>query len=73
MPFTLEMDTSPQPHEAKRLGLDISKARTQLGWQPQLRLSDAIAMTGKWYLAHQTNQNMQAITRQQINDYFGAA
>lgn len=73
MPFTLEMDTSPQPHEAKRLGLDITKARTQLGWQPQIRLADAVAMTGDWYLAQQKSGDMAALTRRQINDYFGAA
>lgn len=37
------------PHEANLLTLDITKARTQLGWQPRLTLGECLAMTAEWY------------------------
>ena len=36
-------------HEVRFLGLDSSKARARLGWQPRLSLDDAIALTVGWY------------------------
>lgn len=47
----------PITHEAKRLGdvmrnySDTTKARTMLGWQPQLDINDGIAETIRWFLA----------------------
>jgi UDP-glucose 4-epimerase len=44
-------------HEAKRLGdvmrnySDTSKAKTMLGWEPQMQISDGIAETLRWFLA----------------------
>ncbi len=37
------------PHEAKLLMLDISKAKKLLGWKPQLNSSRAIQITMEWY------------------------
>lgn len=70
LPFDLQLDTAPQPHEAQRLGLDVRKAADRLGWMPQLTLKDAIRMTGEWYKAHLDGKDMAAITRQQIKEYF---
>lgn len=37
------------PHEASLLMLDITKARTRLGWKPRLTTKEAIDMTVEWY------------------------
>ncbi|MBM3618733.1 MAG: CDP-glucose 4,6-dehydratase [Alphaproteobacteria bacterium] len=71
-PFTLELDTAPQPHEAKTLGLDITKAVTELGWRPRLTLADAVRWTGEWYNAVHTGESAAAITEKQISDFLNA-
>ena len=37
------------PHEAGLLQLDITKARTGLGWRPVWGFEDAITATARWY------------------------
>lgn len=44
-------DESVQPHEANYLKLDISKARTGLGWQPRWSLSEALDRIVAWHRA----------------------
>lgn len=62
--------TTPQPHEAGMLSLDISKARTRLGWRPELTLSDTVSLTVDWYKAQIAGDlDMEAFTRAQINGY----
>ena len=39
------------PAEARTLRLNTSKARTQLGWRPQLSLREAVDLTVEWYRA----------------------
>jgi hypothetical protein len=41
-----------QPHEARYLRLDATKAQTQLGWAPLLDLPRAVADTVAWYREH---------------------
>ncbi|MHA6770002.1 CDP-glucose 4,6-dehydratase [Sphingobium ummariense] len=38
-----------QPHEAKILKLDCSKARSELGWRPALRLQEALDYITSWH------------------------
>lgn len=38
-----------QPHEARLLSLDISKAKFYLGWEPTLNLEETIKLTVDWY------------------------
>jgi CDP-glucose 4,6-dehydratase len=64
-----ENDEGTQPHEANHLTLDSSKASGRLGWRPELRLKDALAMTVAWYQAYAQRQNMGDLTRAQIIDY----
>ena len=40
---------TPQPHEARFLYLDSSKARAQLHWRPVWSLEQALAATADWY------------------------
>lgn len=41
--------TTPQPHEANLLTLDITKAKTLLGWSPVLDASGCLRLTADWY------------------------
>lgn len=72
LPFTLELDTASQLHEAKLLALDITKAKEALGWQPKLTLTDAIRLTGEWYAAYLNGQSMRAVTEKHIEDYLAS-
>jgi CDP-glucose 4,6-dehydratase len=40
---------SEQPHEAGLLRLDVTRARSELGWQPRLTAAEAIALTISGY------------------------
>ncbi len=63
------LEEGVQPHEAQTLKLDCSKAVARLGWRPQLRLKQALAMTSSWYQARVQGQDMHAFTKSQITDY----
>ena len=58
-----------QPHEAHNLKLDWSKAAARLGWRPELRLEDALAMTVSWYKAKLQGQDMHVFNNDQIRNY----
>ncbi len=57
-----------QVHEARLLLLDSTKAKTELGWSPQLNSEQAIQRTASWY----ANKHIPARERcqQQIENYF---
>lgn len=59
------------PHEAHSLKLDWSKAAARLGWHPELRLEDALAMTVAWHKAKLQGQDMHIFTTEQIRNYRG--
>jgi CDP-glucose 4,6-dehydratase len=58
-----------QPHEANSLKLDCSKAKVQLKWGPKLDLEMALAWVVDWVKAWQTDEDIQAITKKQIEQY----
>jgi CDP-glucose 4,6-dehydratase len=64
-----EVDRGEHPHEATYLKLDISKARTRLGWNPALRLEDALERIIDWSKARAQQMDMQEITLRQIQEY----
>ena len=68
-PVEVETGSSPQPHEAKVLRLDTSRARVNLGWRPVLTIDSAITWVVDWALSHQRGQDMRAATGQQIESY----
>ena len=43
-------------HEAKLLMLDISKAKFQLGWEPQLNIDQTVELTVDWYKRYKTEE-----------------
>ena len=57
------------PHEAGLLRLDSTRARLHLGWQPRLRIQDALRLTADWYRGHQAGADMRAMTFDQIAFY----
>ena len=62
-------DMTKNYHEANLLKLDISKAKSKLGWKPQWSLEDAIDFTVNWYNAFKNNDDMQKISINQIKSY----
>jgi CDP-glucose 4,6-dehydratase len=63
------LDDAPSPHEAGYLKLDSSRARNDLGWTPQLHLSQALELLVTWYRAWQSTSDMHAFTLNQIEQY----
>jgi CDP-glucose 4,6-dehydratase len=63
------LDDGAHPHEAQYLKLDCTKAKTRLGWEPRWNLNSALRATVQWYKAHQSNQDLRALTEEQIHLY----
>ena len=49
--------------------VDSTRARLHLGWQPRLRLQDALRLTADWYRDHAAGADMRALTFDQIAGY----
>lgn len=62
-------DAGKQPHEAFALRLDCSKTRAVLGWEPKLKLDEALDWTVSWFRDFQAGQSAQTITLAQIEQY----
>ena len=55
----------------KKLILDSSKARSELGWQPKFDLNMTLEKTFEWYDEFRKNQNMTKISNNQLDEYVG--
>lgn len=64
-----DMALEGAPHEAKLLLLDSNKAKTMLGWLPQLDAKLAIGWTADWYANKKQTASEKCL--QQIKNYFG--
>ena len=53
--------------EAKLLSLNCDKALSQMGWQSTLEISECVSLITEWYLAHDSNRDMQEVTARQIS------
>jgi CDP-glucose 4,6-dehydratase len=62
-------DPEPGVHEAGVLRLDVSKAQTELGWHPRLRVETALDWTVDWYRSCEKGVAMQRETQAQISAY----
>jgi len=58
-------------HEAHLLKLDITKAKTLLGWSPLWKIDRAVAETVKWYREYRNN-GVYDLCLRQIDDYMNA-
>ncbi len=64
-----DIEESKSLHEAHYLKLDISKARTRLGWKPRWSLPVALDQTLSWHTAWRDSSDMQGFTKNQIKEY----
>jgi CDP-glucose 4,6-dehydratase len=64
-----QFDDGENPHEANYLKLDISKARSRLGWHPALHLNDALKLVIDWSKQRQAGADMRQVTLGQIHAY----
>ena len=55
-------------HEAKLLMLDISKAKSKLGWKPRMNMPQCIDLVSDWYKHYQTEDVYQLCVKE-INKY----
>ncbi len=62
-------DDGAHPHEAEYLKLDCTKAKAELGWEPQWNLNSALEATVQWYKAHQSRQDVRSVAERQIRSY----
>ena len=62
-------DTRRHPHENTYLKLDSSKARTLLGWVPQLDLETTLEWIVEWTQMFQDSVDMRGITLKQIRRF----
>jgi CDP-glucose 4,6-dehydratase len=67
-----KLDTSLIPHEANFLKLDISKAKSKLGWKPVWELNYVLDRIIFWHKAWLNKQDIQALCFSEINDYMKA-
>jgi CDP-glucose 4,6-dehydratase len=59
----------PQPHEAKLLKLDCSKARSELGWRPNLSLDGTLRMIAEWHRAVADGADPRTVSLDQLRTY----
>jgi CDP-glucose 4,6-dehydratase len=64
-----DLDHGPKPHEASRLSLDSTKARTRLELGPSLDYRTALAWTVDWYRAFHAGADMRQATLDQIRGF----
>ncbi len=64
-------DETTQPHEARYLKLDISKAR-HLGWQPRWALAEALIHIVAWHRAWLAGNNMHVYCHAEIERFISA-
>jgi CDP-glucose 4,6-dehydratase len=58
-----------QPHEARTLTLDSSKAGIRLGWKPRLDYAQAVGWTVEWYKAYAGGADAALESRKQLRRY----
>ena len=64
-----KLDKNSSPHEAGFLKLDISKAKSKLGWSPLWGLSDALEKIVNWHQAWLNKEDMQTVCLEEIEEY----
>ena len=68
-PASWALDKGANPHEAKFLKLDCSKAEFYLNWKPRWHAEETIIKIVAWHEAWKDGQNMQDYCLQEINEY----
>jgi CDP-glucose 4,6-dehydratase len=65
----IEVSDTKQPHEAKLLQLDCSKARTRLNWRPVWDVDTTVKHTVQWYKAFYDGEDVRQLTLDQMQNY----
>lgn len=65
-------DESVQPHEARYLKLDISRARAELGWEPRWDLGRALESIVTWHRAWLSGTDMHTYCLDELDRFAGA-
>ena len=68
-PVNWKIDKGVQPHEARLLKLDSTKAKTELKWLPKLSLDEAVNLTAGWYRGFKDKKDLVELTRSQIDSF----
>ncbi len=68
-PVNWEIADGKQPHEARLLKLDSTKAKNELNWSPKLSLDEAVSLTAEWYRGFKDKKDLVQLTQEQINYY----
>ncbi|BDA79173.1 CDP-glucose 4,6-dehydratase [Leptospira kobayashii] len=68
-----EIDKGPHPHEANYLKLDISKARSILGWSPRWNLDTALGKIIEWTESYLNKEKIDSVCIRQIGEYMSAS
>ena len=66
-------EPSTLPYESQLLRLNADRARQVLKWRPKWPLHEAVRHTVAWHRAWLSGHEMQAFSRDQINQYMRAA
>ena len=66
---TWRLDDVVNPHEAKFLKLDCSKAAYHLNWQPKWHADETIEKIVSWYQAWKDGKDMQEKCLEEIRQY----
>ncbi len=64
-----DIDKGSHPHEAGCLRLDITKAKTRLGWQPRWGIEQALNATIDWVQGYRSGNDAAEICRAQIEAF----
>ncbi|MGD0446857.1 MAG: CDP-glucose 4,6-dehydratase [Edaphobacter sp.] len=64
-----KLDGRANPHEARALKLDATKAGALLHWRPALPLAEALGWIVEWYRGLEQGGNMRNLTLAQIHRY----
>lgn len=64
-----QLDGGNHPHEANYLKLDISKAKSRLGWHPSWNLATALQHITTWHQAWLAHEDVQQLCLKQIQQY----
>ena len=60
------------PHEAGFLKLDCAKLKKTFGWAPVWHVDWAVGETVHWYRAWAEDRDLNAVTKEQIQDFLAA-
>ena len=67
-----QKDANSQPYEANFLKLDISKAKSQIGWSPKWSLEQTLESIVYWHQCWILKEDMQKVCLEQISNYTNA-